>query len=311
MYQRMLVPLDGSEVAEVAVTYAKELVARLDLEEVIILHVSNPSMEGFLPMRLAYVEQTAETIRREARKIRSNLTAPADTRLAKVRGELVVGYPADEILRYADEHKIDLILIARHGRSGIRRWTLGSVSAKIMSASKLPVLLVPACLPGETPYDEWPTKTVIVPLDGSELAETALPHAEAVAKQLDTEPLNMTLLRIFEPPTTPTYYGPDLAEVPLNWGQYVQEETERGEKAAKEYLATVENRLKEKRLNIRSEVIIGKASDIIVDYANKNPHSIIVMTTHGRSGLSRWVYGSVAQNVIRAVCCPVLVIKPD
>ncbi|MDZ4230329.1 MAG: universal stress protein, partial [Dehalococcoidales bacterium] len=62
---------------------------------------------------------------------------------------------------------------------------------------------------------------------------------------------------------------------------------------------------------VRSEILVGRTADQIVDYVNKNPFSIIVMATHGRSGLSRWVYGSITENVLQAVCCPVLLIRTN
>ena len=81
---------------------------------------------------------------------------------------------------------------------------------------------------------------------------------------------------------------------------------------AKEYLAGVEKRLKDSNIrSVRSEVLVGRAADEIVDYAKKNPFNIIVMATHGRSGLSRWVYGSVAGNVLQGVSSPVFLVKPQ
>ena len=128
-----------------------------------------------------------------------------------------MGYPPDEILRYADENDVDLILMATHGRTGPKRWTMGSVADKILRASKVPVWLVRALIPDETPYDKWPSKTMLVPLDGSELAESVLPHAEALAKQRDTKLLEVVLLRVCEPTVAPSYYAPELSGVPLNW----------------------------------------------------------------------------------------------
>jgi nucleotide-binding universal stress UspA family protein len=154
-------------------------------------------------------------------------------------------------------------------------------------------------------------RTMLVPLDGSELAESVLPHVEALAKQRDTKPIDVVLLRVCEPPPTPTYYGPDLSEVPLNWGRFAQEETDRGKKVAKEYLAEIEKRLKDINISVRSEVLVGKATDTIVDYAKKNPFDLVVMATHGRSGLSRLVYGSVAVNLLHEVSSPIFLVKPQ
>ena len=305
---RMLIPLDGSELAEVVFTYAKELAGRLDLDVILLLVVS-PALREFIPMHQAYIQRAAETIGRQLKEVQKRSGIQPGGKAIKVRGELTEGYPAEEILRYADENAVDLILIATHGRSGIKRWTMGNVADKVLRASKVPVLLVRAGIPDETVYDKWPKITLLVPLDGSELAESVLPHVEALAKQRGAEPVNVTLLRVCEPPAIPSYYSPELSGVPLDWGKYMDQEMARGKQVAKEYLAGVEKRLKDIGISVRSEVLVGKATDAIVDYANKNPFNLIVMATHGRSGLSRLVYGSIAANIINGVSCPIFVVR--
>ena len=198
MFQRMLVLLDGSELAEVVFPYAKELAARLELD-VILLNVCSPVLRDFAPMQQAYIQGAADTVRRQTREVQKSLGTEAESKRVKIRGELVVGYHADEILRFVEENAVDLILMASHGRSGIKRWSLGGVADKVLRAAKVPVWLVRAGIEDETPYDQWYTKTILVPLDGSEKAESALPYAETLAKQKSTEPINVTLLRVCEP----------------------------------------------------------------------------------------------------------------
>jgi nucleotide-binding universal stress UspA family protein len=309
MYRRMLVPLDGSELAEVVFPYAKELAGRLGID-VILLHISATALRDYVPMNRAYVEHAADTIRREARRVQRKAGLVPEEKAIEVRGELVVGYPPDEILRYAEENAVDLILMASHGRSGSKRWALGSVAGKILHAANIPVLLVRTGIPEQIPYDEWPKRTIIVPLDGSELAESVLPHAEALAKQGGREMVNVILMRVCEVPVMPVYYTPELAEIPLNWGQYAQQETARCRQMATEYLAGIEPRFRDSGINVKSEVLVGTATDEIIAYANKTPYNLIVMATHGRSGLSRLVYGSVAVNILVGVNSPLLLVKP-
>jgi nucleotide-binding universal stress UspA family protein len=309
MYRRMLVPLDGSELAEVVFTYAKELAGRLDID-IILLHVSGPHLEQFAPMSRAYIERAAETLGVQAREVQENTGIPPGGKPLEARGEVTVGYPADEILRLADEYAVDLILMATHGRSGKKRWHIGNVADKVLRASKVPIWLVRAGVPDEPSYDKWPSTTIIVPLDTSEVAESVLPHVEALAKQRSTKPVEVTLLRVCEPPTLPSYSIPELPTEPLNWGEYMQQETARCKQGAQEYLAGVEKQLKESNIEARSEVLLGKAADEIVDFANKNPFNLVVMATHGRSGLSRWVYGSVAENVLVGVSSSVFLVRP-
>jgi nucleotide-binding universal stress UspA family protein len=111
--------------------------------------------------------------------------------------------------------------------------------------------------------------------------------------------------------TIPTYYTPDVSGVALNWGTFIQQETVRRKQMAKEYLAEIEKRLKKSNIAVKSEVIEGQPNDEIVNYANKLPFSMIVMATHGRSGLGRLVYGSAAANILHGANKPMFIIKPQ
>ena len=313
MYNRMLVPLDGSELAEVVFNYAKELAGRLDLD-VIFLHVYRPEEGELIPMHRAYVERAAEIIRRQSEEVQQKTGGPPRAKAVEVRGELAVGHPAEEILRYADENDIDIILMATHGRSGIRRWAMGSVADKVLRASKVPVWLVRAGIPEEIVYDKWPRRTMLVPLDGSELAESVLAHVEALAKQRGAKLVEVVLLQVCEPPVIPYIsadYLPGMTPVSsrLTW-QELEHETARSTAVAEQYLAEVEKRLKDVGLGVRSEVLLGNPADQIVDYANRNPFNLIVMATHGRSGLSRWAYGSVAEKILLGVSSPIFLVRP-
>lgn len=309
MFQKILVLLDGSELAEVVFAYAEELAGKLDLD-VILLHVYSPALSDYVPMHRVYIDGAASTIKRQAQEVRKKLGIKAKAKPVSVRGELAMGYHADEILRFADENAVDLILMATHGRSGIKRWTMGGVADKVLRASTVPVLLVRAGIEEETPYEEWPGKTMIVPLDGSELAESVLPYVEELGKPRGAEKLDVVLIRICDPPVTPSYYSPELSGVPLNWGEYMEQETARCKQVSNEYLAEVGKRLTKKGLTVSSEVLVGKAADEIVDYANKHPFSLIAMATQGRSGLRRLVYGSVTESVLTGVTCPMLLVRP-
>jgi len=308
MYQRILIPLDGSELAEVVLTYATELAGGLDLDVTLLL-VASTALGDFVPMHQAYIERVADVLRHQAQEVQARTGFQPGGKAVEVSGQVAMGYPAEEILRYANEKTVDLVLMATHGRSGIRRWTMGNVADKILRTSKVPVLLVRAGVPDATPYDQWPRRTIIAPLDGSELAESVLPHVEALAKQRSKVPVEVVLLRVCEPQVTPSYYVPELSAMPLNWGEYVEQETAKCKQVATEHLAGLEKRFKDSNINARSEVLVGKAADEIVDYAQKHPFNLIVMATHGRSGLSRWVYGSVTDNVLNGVSSPVLLIR--
>jgi len=306
MYQRMLVPLDGSQLAEVVFPYAKELAGRLGLE-VVFLHVTSLEKHGFA-MHRVYVEQAAESIRRQAQDVQERTNIQPRGKAVETRVELVVGDPAEEILRYADENKIDLILMATHGRSGIKRWALGSVADRVLRASKVPVWLVRAGIPEEIVYDEWPKRTMLVPLDSSQLAESVLPHVEALAKQRGAKLVKITLLSVFEEP----YVNADYPEASMNltWKEHVRRIREHSKREAEQYLVRVQKHLADAGLNVRTEVLMGKPADEIINYAHNNHPNLVVMATHGYSGISRWEYGSVADKVLHGISSPIFLVRP-
>jgi len=307
MYRKMLVPLDGSQLAEVVFPYAKELAGRLDLE-IILLHVYSPAERESGAMHRAYIDRVTDIIRRQSKEVEGRMGVQPEKKAVQVQGEVAEGYPAEEILRYADKNDVDLILIATHGRSGVRRWAMGSVADKVLRASKVPVWLARAGIHEEIVYDKWPKRTVLVPLDGSELAESVLPHAEALAKQRGAELVEVVLVRVCEPPVIPADY-PE-ASMPLSWEEHVEQVVAKCRHACEQYLAEVEKGLKDAGLEVRSEVLVGKPGNEIVDYVNRNPFNLIVMSTHGRSGLGRWAYGSIADKVLHGVSSPIFLVRP-
>lgn len=335
MYKSMLVPLDGSKLAEVVFTYARELAGRLGMD-MVLLHVYSPEVPGPFLERpsieitadiakcRAYVERMADIMTRESRDIQERAGIKPGAKQVEARGEVAIGNAAEEILRYAEEKKMDLILMATHGYSGIRRWAIGSVADKVLRVSQVPIWLVRANIPQEIVYDQWPTRKILVPLDGSELAESALPHAEVVAKQRGAELVEVVLLRVcqssdlmFESPLSyyliPDSYPPTR---PLQWQKYLEEETTKCKLVVKRYLDGVAKRLTDASLRVRSQVLVGKtplasnAADEILDYATTNQINLIVMATHGRSGLSRWAYGSVAARILYGGNTPILLVRP-
>jgi len=295
MYKRMLVPLDGSELSEIVFPYAEELAGRLDLE-VILLHVHSSEEREAAPLYQAYIEHKVDILKSQSEEVLKKTGAGAKRTPVKVRGEVTSGYPAEEILRYADENNIDLILMATHGRSGIKRWVMGSVAEKVLQASKAPIWLVRAKVSAESIHDKWPKGETLVPLDGSELSEAVLPYVKTLAKQQGAESMNVVLFGVSEPLVESGYYIPD---VPMKMDDL------------KKYLAKEERQLKDAGLSVRSEVRKGRPAEQIIKYAREKPFNLIVMSTHGRSGLGRWVFGSVADKVLHTASSPILLVKPQ
>jgi nucleotide-binding universal stress UspA family protein len=144
-------------------------------------------------------------------------------------------------------------------------------------------------------YHKGAKSIVLVPLDGSELAEAILPHVDALARQCGTDILEVVLIRVCKPVVSSSYIFPERTP---SWEEYVEQQTATEKKEAETYLAELEKRLQESGLVIRSVVRVGNPADEIADYVNHNPVNFIVMSTHARTGISRWAYGSVAEKLL-------------
>jgi nucleotide-binding universal stress UspA family protein len=146
---------------------------------------------------------------------------------------------------------------------------------------------------------------ILVPLDGSALAEQVLPHVQALVKPEDD--VRITLLRAVQPVHASTVefggmYAGAVAQL---------EEREPAEQAAKEYLVPIANRLQADGYHVALHISRLMAAEAILDYTEHHHVDLIAIATHGRSGVSRWVFGSVTQKVIQASHVPVLVIRPE
>jgi nucleotide-binding universal stress UspA family protein len=146
-------------------------------------------------------------------------------------------------------------------------------------------------------------KKIMVPLDGSELAECVFPHLETIVKGCQSP--QVILVRTVEPLAVP--YGKEVAHF-TSLEEVKAFETHQKADAEK-YLKEVIARLKKKGINARAEVVYGKAGESLGDYATQNKVDLVIMATHGRSGVSRWVWGSVADRLLRSLCVPVLMVR--
>lgn len=149
-------------------------------------------------------------------------------------------------------------------------------------------------------------KKILVPLDGSELAECVLPHVEAIATGCSSS--NVIFLRVVEPIYTLMTAEPD-AGYTFSANDWQKMEAEL-ESAAKIYLDRLLSRVKFNNVELQAEVVKGKAADSIAGYAAENGVELIAIATHGRSGIGRWVWGSVADRVLRTATVPILMVRP-
>jgi nucleotide-binding universal stress UspA family protein len=277
MFQRMLVPLDGSPQAEQILPALVWLARRFSIP-LTLLSVLDP--DAALP---------AAQMEGEGVQQLQGLVAQLMGEGVQAASMVVVGRPAAAILRVAEHQGCNLIALSMSTHHPPGQGILGGVTDRVFHRSHIPLLLIPPQPAPSLGEPEGSIATLIVPLDGSPLAEAALPYAEHLAYNLGME---LMLIRA----------------VPFG-GAYVDEATPlTGEREAHDYLATVADRLRAEGFRVRSTLSGGLPGPHIVDLAHATPHSLLVMTTHGRTALARWFVGSVTEEVVRATARPVLVI---
>jgi nucleotide-binding universal stress UspA family protein len=148
---------------------------------------------------------------------------------------------------------------------------------------------------------------ILVPLDGSAIAESVLPHVQKIAQGSGNP--EIILFRVCEPPVVLADYPADLR---TEWNEHVKQETAHMQQQCRVYLSQAEKKLRESGLKITTQSSLGSnVAEEIIDFAAKNGVDLIIVATHGRSGVSRWAFGSIANKVLLSSPVPVMVIRPE
>ncbi len=295
MYERILVPLDGSELAEVALPYATELAGRM-ASDVTLLYVSDSSRDPLQNMRESYMEKMVGAAKRGVERY---LEDPK-TQSVHVKSEILSGNPAEVIVDYAEKTDTGLIVMSTHGRSGISRWTLGSVAEKVIRATTRPVKLIRAKGADPDLRKKGVLIKTLVPLDGSKEGESAIPYVQELALRLKTD---VILFQVLSPGYNTT------SSMGFPQGVTLEQQIEAEKAEAVKYLESVSSRLVQAGLTVESVVQSGNAAEEIIRYADENQVDMVAMSTHGRSGIGRWVFGSVAEKVLYEGSTPLLLVR--
>jgi nucleotide-binding universal stress UspA family protein len=300
MYSKILVPLDGSKTAEKVLPYARYLAGRFKVPVELLAVVDIAEVASHMVSEKARLFDTIidDAVRYLTSYLESVATTFAGT---DVSCSVEKGKAEDAIIEKAATDKAMLITMATHGRSGLNRFLLGSVAEKVLRGMVNPLLLIRATEEAKS-EGEAMLKSVIVPLDGSELAEGVLPMAAGMAKKLDLE---IELFRTYHVPYN--VYGGDEGFYAANYEELLagvrDEATQYLDKKAADL----------KKLGVAKVTCVAKeglAADEIILLGQKTPDNLIAMSSHGRSGVKRWVLGSVAEAVVRHCGDPVLITRP-
>ncbi len=277
MLKRILLPTDGSALSERAVGIGETL-AQAQGAELLLARVVEPPIWAALD---AYdyeagpevYQQVTDALEEDARAGLAELSEALKGHQVSTRTLLLHGRPSLELLHCEEREQPDLVVVATHGRTGLARFTLGSVADRLVREGASPVLLVRSFGSDVS----W-TDRALVPLDGSALAEQALPMVEALAGK------------------------------PLHWVKLLRVvESETQVAAANAYLATIAVRMAMAGLEVMPEVRVGEPAEVIE--AEAQSVDLVVLATHGRGGFDRFRHGSVAERATRHLAAPVLLVR--
>jgi nucleotide-binding universal stress UspA family protein len=283
MFDDILVPTDGSECARAAVGYAEDLAARYEATVHALCVADSRTLEN-APQSDRVERERAEVAERTCQELSESGIA--------VESAVRTAVPHEAILRYATEQDVDLVVMGTHGRTGVERYLLGSVTEKVVRLSDVPVLTVKAT-DGDVTY---PYTDVLVPTDGSEGAEAAITPAVDVA---DTYVARIHALSVVDTAAM----GFDVRSTAI---------LDALEESARSAVETVEERAVQGSVSsVETAIHHGYPHRAIRSYVEDHDVDLVVMGTHGRTGLGRYLVGSVAEKVVRLSPVAVLTVRTD
>jgi len=290
IYRKLLLPLDGSNAAEIAIPYIDELAAKLGAD-VIVVSVQESS-DDRSHINEYYLDRVVNQIKRKTKELGS-------VKPVNVISELLKGKTAPQLVRFADETDVSLIVMSSYGSSGRQASLLGNIASKVLWSTTKPVMLIRKPVDPGLIQQNHLIRKILVPLDGSKTGETIIACAEVVAQAVSAE---LVLLQVLEPLRTVAGFE-TVAPYSIPQGK------ESIQAAAKDYLDNIGKSLKEKDIISSTEIAWGSAAERIIDYSEKNT-DLVTISSHGRSGVGRWVFGSVTEKVLQVGDKPVLVARP-
>ena len=296
--KKILFPTDFSDSAKQALDYAlflaEQFEAELHLLHAVVLHAHDPQENGSdFPEPTEILGRLFEIADTEmAQILKRNESKTFSLKEAKVRGFSA----GSVILEYASENDIDLIVMGTHGRRGPARIFIGSVAAEVVRHADCPVLTLHKQSPDRT---VGRVETILVPVDFSEHSAKAVTYAKEIA---NTTGARLQILHAIEEPVYPYFYAP-AGEFSI--AQQLEVLREKTDEALDKLIFDTPG----PEVEVDKYVVIGTPSVEITRFAKEEGSDLIVIPTHGLTGLERMVLGSTAERVVRMATCPVLAVK--
>lgn len=296
MFKTILIPLDGSLRAELVLEYLLPLLRERKPEVILSRAVYESSDEKALTDYQKILGEDLVTAEAYLANVKAKLTLDG----VRARTQVYQGRPPEAILAGARREGADLIAMTTHGRTGLERLLMGSVAESILRASEIPVLAVRAFSPRIFSGRANPFGRILFPVEAGDLAESILPFVRSFARSFRSEVI-LAHVDADARVSVGAFYGSLI-------GPGAPPPSEAA--VAPEAVDRVGKSLAEAGLAVGSVAVTGDAAGKIVDLAISREADLIVMATHGRTGLPRWIKGSVTEQVLRASPIPLLVMRP-
>ena len=290
MFKQILVPLDGSRFAELAIPYAEELAEAFNSEVSFLFVCDTPQCQQRYEHQV-YIEKTAELVRQHIGGERPKTS---------VKPVVLEGHAAAEIVSYATSNDINLIIMGTHGCSGLLCWAMGSTADKVLARAGTPILLIRASEPAPEPRREEIFNRILLPLDGSEAGEATLPYIKELTGKLNSEVILLQV--VADGKHVHTIGG-------LDYVRFTKEQVSSRKESVKQYLEEVGQRFAGTKAAVRTEVKTGDTAEEIINFADETGASVVAMSTHGHSGIERWVLGSITHRILHHGNTPILVVR--
>ena len=301
MYKVIMAPTEGSDSERAAISVAVKLAQRFDAN-LRLVRVLTPPLVIETFARPSMLAQTGQRLLEERlarlRKLEALGTECRALGDIRVITSLEDGRVAPTLRDYAEKFEVDLIVMSSHSRGGVKRITLGSVTDYLIRNTNIPVLVVkpPVSFIGATPPETF--SRIVVPLDGSALAEQILPEVAELASGLNS---TVSLLQVLTPLT---YSQKEIMQPGLPWW-------DESIATAEAYLARAASHLTGKGLTVSKDVVLSDdIATAILDYSSRTRADVIALATSGSGGMSRFVFGTVADEVTRKSTSSLLVFHP-
>lgn len=286
MIGTVITPLDGSALSEQALKIAQSIASQRNVE-LVIARIG----------RIGADEPEMQTIRAYLQKKASECSGAVRTFTDR-------GRPADSIIDLSGQHADSVVVMSTHGRGGIHRWMTGSVADEVVRGAGVPVLLVRG--DQEIPDAEsFSLRSILLPVDGSPYSESAVRYAIELAKLYGS---TIHVLRVVD---TPSAYGMLSRHLETAaTGDILDEIIESMRNEANAYVDELSSRIRDEGITVKTTVLEGFPGEQLIQHERRGFFQLVVMATAGRSGVSRVVFGSVAERMLKMGRSPVMMVRP-